>query len=209
MPLNVLELNSLAVLSAKNGLLYWQRIGRSDVKKIQAVKNVQSGKIEKVVPSSSANLIWKPPNYINRQTHLQETNNSLEYQTAIRFSPNGEILLILWYGTIFSLRIQEYSTLHNNFAVKPIAKIENCCGPLNINAGLNLGFFSVCGNKNGGSYILDFRKEFSFKSLDWNATKVQSKYTLGVKNSPRIQCCTWWEPSKDSEGNLLVGKLGV
>jgi len=205
-------LNSLAVISAKNGILYWQRIGRSDVKNIQAVRSVQTGKKEKVVPSSSASLIWSPSSYVNRQAHLDEScglpnaeksevnRNSLEYQTSIRFSPNGEVLLILWYGTLFTLRIQDYSTIHNNFAVMPIAKISNCCGPINFNAGLNLGLFSACGN-DGTSYVLDFNQDFTWKSLNWNEQKIVSKYKLPIKI--RVQSSTWWEPSKNSMGNLL------
>jgi len=190
--------SSIAVLSAKNGVLYWQNVGRQDVKSVATISSINfRGKSEKLVPSSNALHIWSPPNWFKKDIKDKTRDLSLENKTAICWLPNGETLLVLWYNHIFTVGVSKFSELSNSCNSTCIAKISNLRSPLTYNIAQNTGLFSAC-NYKGTSVILDKNKKWKFFS-NWNETLVVSKY--GVKNDLKIENGVWWENSKISSRN--------
>jgi len=194
--------SSLAVLSAKNGCLLWSKIGRQDVKSVATISSVSvRGKSEKVVPSSNANLIWSPPTWWKRDNSCNTGTNSIspstniEKQTSITFSPNGELLMILWFGTIFTVRICEFSQISAGFTSTPIAKFQNLCSPISYNFSKDTGLFSACTTK-GQTIILDSNKPFSFFS-NWNENLQLCTYQMPNGPENVVQNGCWWECSEN------------
>jgi hypothetical protein len=162
-------LSTLAVISAKNGVLFWHKLGRHDMKSVATTQRVsQNGtqhenSQQKLIPSSNAQLVWSPPTWFKKPSNIP----SVEKSCDISWTRNGSSLGIMWYGTMFLLKPNEFSELHGGFQSNTIARIDNICSPFSFNPTENTGLFLTAASQEQDNYIFDVARKNSVLADVW------------------------------------------
>merc|ERR1711981_53649 len=137
--------STLAVCSAKNGVILWHKLGRHDVKSVATITSIHDrNKTEKLVPSCNAQLVWSPPSWFKKP---YSKSSSVESSCSIAWSSNGEKLGVLWYGTVFLMSPGEYTEINHGFDSTPIAKIDGLSSPFSFNYSENTSLFYASTNQ--------------------------------------------------------------
>jgi len=198
------NLSSLAVVSGKNGVLLWHRLGRQDCKSIATVSTVTANsafaKTQKLVPSINMHHIWKPPSFVQK-------GDQIESKVDISWSPTGTQLAVLWYGAIFTVNVGVYSEMHGEYDSVAIARVNLASSPMLWNFSDTDSLMFVADDL-GKSRILDVNapfkigKPFTYKEMCcYNCPK-----TGFDSKTKKVANGTWW---RNLESKRLPSLEGI
>ena len=190
-----------SVCSAKNGVIFWHKLGRRDVRSVATITSIYDRtKLEKTVPGCHAQQIWQPPDWFKKPADSHR--RSLEHACSIAWTSNGETLGILWYGSVFIVKPCLFSELSQGFQAATVAKIDSLAAPFSFNVSENTSLF-YASSLLGQSVIFDVKQKFKVMS-NWNESTVVSRYS--VKTNERVENGTWWEcTDKNAKPDTVEG----